>query len=42
MRSDLDATMARSGLRDAINFEGSTFAEVKQPFRGSIDDYRHL
>lgn len=28
-----------SGLRDVITFEGETFAEVEQAFRGSIDDY---
>jgi predicted HicB family RNase H-like nuclease len=27
------------GLRDVITFEGSTFAEVEQAFRDSIDDY---
>jgi predicted HicB family RNase H-like nuclease len=27
------------GLRDVITFEGETFAEVEQAFRGSIDDY---
>jgi predicted HicB family RNase H-like nuclease len=27
------------GLRDVITFEGTTFAEVEQAFRGSIDDY---
>jgi predicted HicB family RNase H-like nuclease len=27
------------GLRDIITFEGSTFAEVEQAFRDSIDDY---
>ena len=26
------------GLRDIITFEGSTFAEVEQAFRNSIDD----
>jgi len=28
-----------SGLRDVITFEGATFAEVEQAFRGSVDDY---
>ena len=27
------------GLRDVITFEGSTFTEVEQAFRDSIDDY---
>jgi predicted HicB family RNase H-like nuclease len=27
------------GLRDVITFEGTTFAEVEQAFRDSIDDY---
>ena len=27
------------GLRDIVTFEGSTFAEVEQAFRDSIDDY---
>lgn len=27
------------GLRDVITFEGSSFAEVEQAFRDSIDDY---
>ena len=27
------------GLRDVITFEGTTFAEVAQAFRESIDDY---
>jgi predicted HicB family RNase H-like nuclease len=26
-------------LRDVITFEGTTFADVEQAFRGSIDDY---
>ena len=26
------------GLRDIVTFEGSTFAEVEQAFRNSIDD----
>ena len=28
-----------AGLRDVITFEGTTFAEVEQSFRDSIDDY---
>ena len=28
-----------TGLRDVITFEGTTFAEVEQAFRESIDDY---
>ena len=28
-----------AGLRDVITFEGTTFAEVEQAFRDSIDDY---
>ena len=28
-----------AGLRDVITFEGTTFAEVEQAFRESIDDY---
>jgi predicted HicB family RNase H-like nuclease len=28
-----------AGLRDVITFEGTTFAEVKQAFGDSIDDY---
>jgi predicted HicB family RNase H-like nuclease len=28
-----------TGLRDVIHFEGTTFAEVEQAFRDSIDDY---
>jgi predicted HicB family RNase H-like nuclease len=28
-----------SGLRDVIHFEGTTFTEVEQAFRDSIDDY---
>jgi predicted HicB family RNase H-like nuclease len=28
-----------TGLRDVITFEGTTFAEVEQAFRDSIDDY---
>jgi predicted HicB family RNase H-like nuclease len=27
-----------AGLRDVVTFEGATFAEVEQAFRGSIDD----
>jgi predicted HicB family RNase H-like nuclease len=27
------------GLRDVITFEGATFEEIEQAFRGSIDDY---
>jgi predicted HicB family RNase H-like nuclease len=27
------------GLRDVITFEGTSFAEVEQAFRDSIDDY---
>ena len=27
------------GLRDVITFEGTTFAEVEEAFRDSIDDY---
>jgi predicted HicB family RNase H-like nuclease len=28
-----------AGLRDVITFEGTSFAEVEQAFRDSIDDY---
>ncbi len=28
-----------AGLRDVVTFEGSTFGEVEQAFRDSIDDY---
>jgi predicted HicB family RNase H-like nuclease len=28
-----------TGLRDVITFEGTTFAEVEQAFRDSIEDY---
>ena len=28
-----------AGLRDVITFEGTTFTEVEQAFRDSIDDY---
>ena len=28
-----------AGLRDVVTFEGSTYAEVEQAFRDSIDDY---
>ncbi|HVH76995.1 MAG TPA: type II toxin-antitoxin system HicB family antitoxin [Stellaceae bacterium] len=28
-----------AGLRDVVTFEGTTFAEVEQAFRDSIDDY---
>jgi len=28
-----------AGLRDVITFQGTTFAEVEQAFRDSIDDY---
>ena len=28
-----------AGLRDVITFEGTTYAEVEQAFRDSIDDY---
>ena len=28
-----------AGLRDVITFEGTTFGEVEQAFRDSIDDY---
>ena len=28
-----------AGLRDVITFEGTTFAEVVEAFRDSIDDY---
>ena len=28
-----------AGLRDVITFEGTTFAEVEQAFRDSVDDY---
>ncbi len=28
-----------AGLRDVITFDGTTFAEVEQSFRDSIDDY---
>jgi predicted HicB family RNase H-like nuclease len=28
-----------TGLRDVITFEGTTYAEVEQAFRDSIDDY---
>ena len=28
-----------TGLRDVITFEGTTFSEVEQAFRDSIDDY---
>jgi predicted HicB family RNase H-like nuclease len=28
-----------AGLRDVITFEGTTFAEVEEAFRGSVDDY---
>jgi predicted HicB family RNase H-like nuclease len=28
-----------AGLRDVITFEGTTFAEVEQAFRDSIEDY---
>ena len=27
------------GLRDVVTFEGTSFAEVEQAFRDSIDDY---
>ncbi|OYU16191.1 MAG: toxin-antitoxin system HicB family antitoxin [Alphaproteobacteria bacterium PA4] len=27
------------GLRDVVTFEGSSFAEVEQAFRDSVDDY---
>jgi predicted HicB family RNase H-like nuclease len=27
------------GLRDVVHFEGTSFAEVEQAFRDSIDDY---
>jgi len=28
-----------AGLRDVVTFEGTTFAEVEQAFRDSVDDY---
>ena len=28
-----------AGLHDVVTFEGTTFAEVEQAFRDSIDDY---
>jgi predicted HicB family RNase H-like nuclease len=28
-----------AGLRDVVTFEGTSFAEVQQAFRDSIDDY---
>lgn len=28
-----------AGLRDVITFEGTTFAEIEQAFRDSLDDY---
>ena len=28
-----------AGLRDVITFEGTSFAEVEQAFRDSVDDY---
>ena len=28
-----------AGLRDVITFEGTTFEEVEQAFRASVDDY---